>query len=71
MYFYGGTGDTQISRESFCETRVTRDSFENPENGYGNKPLCDVKNVYTYSEEPNPDGTHWHLDENGMPQLWS
>ena len=67
VYFY----DDAEAWEAFRDERIGNESNENPQNGYGNAYLYHVENVYFYSEEPNPDGRHWHFGEDGKPQLWA
>ena len=72
VYFNGFAGSgPEMSWDDFLRDRINQDSLANPVNSFGNKPLYEVATVYYYSEEPNYDGSHWHLDENGLPVVWS
>lgn len=66
VYFNGDA----TAWETFKEAHIFMESAENSENGYGNIYLYNAANVYYYSEESNPDGSHWHFGEDGKPQLW-
>ncbi len=49
---------------------VGHESDENPKNAYGNKYYSEAA-FYLYSEESNPDGGHWHYNEEGKPEIWA
>lgn len=70
VYFVCGTEEI-TTWEDYCGNCVNQDSFENEACGFGNKYLCEVPNVYYYSEEPITDGHHWYFNDDNEPQLWS
>lgn len=58
------------SEEVWQYYTVGDESNENEKNMYGNKYYMEA-NFYLYSEEPNPDGQHWHYNANNEPELWT
>ena len=49
---------------------VGGESNDNEQNLYGNKYYMEANFCY-YSETPNADGSHWHYNEQGLPEIWT